>query len=79
MKTSHSSSLIFSVVFLAVALSASGCGKKATPNSPAPPSSQISQQAADDLARQFAATLARQGGVPLSRIGDTSLQSLARG
>src|SRR6185503_1740601 len=78
MKRSRFSPLLLAVVGLAVAAWVAGCSKKSAPTAPAP-SSQITQQAADDLAGQFALTLSRQNGVPLSQVGGTSLQDLARG
>jgi len=76
MKRSRFSPLLFAVVSCAAAFAA-GCGKD-KPNSPAPPSSQITRQAADDLAGQFAHTLS-QGGVPLNQLGSTTLQDVSSG
>jgi len=78
MYSSRFRSLLFVLVGLTSVALATGCGKKAAPNAPAP-QSQITQQAADDLAGQFALTLSRQNGIPLSRVGSTSLQDIARG
>jgi uncharacterized lipoprotein YbaY len=77
MKRSRFSPLLFAVLGCAAAFAA-GCGKD-KPNAPAPPSSQITRQAADDLASQFAVTLSHQGGLPLSQLGSTTLQDVASG
>lgn len=68
-------SLILSTL-IALLIAAPGCGRNAAPSAPVA-GSQVSAQAADDIARHFASTLAR-GGVPLSQVGSTNLMSIAR-
>src|SRR5262245_48777643 len=76
MKSADYGRLALPLALLVVSLSLVSCSKDNTPN--APRSAQITQQAADDIARHFAGTLAR-GGLPLNRIGASSLQEIARG
>jgi len=64
------------IALLVLSIGSASCSKDTTPN--APRSSQVSRQAADDIAVYFGATLS-QDGVPLSRVGATNLQTIARG
>lgn len=72
--------LVLPLALLALAITASGCGKGAAPSAPTPPagSAPMSQQAADDIALQFATTMSRQQGVPFSRLGSTNLSAIAQ-
>lgn len=83
MKTLRYRTLIPLLASLVLAVTASGCGKRAAPSAPAPGpspgSTTMSQQAADDIASQFALTLSRQGGIPLTGLGSTSLTAMANG
>jgi hypothetical protein len=64
---------------LLVAVASAGCGKSAAPSRPfSGTGGQISQQAADDIARHYAASLARQGGLPLDRVAGSSLSATAQ-
>ena len=76
MKSAAYRRIALSAALLVVSIAFVSCSKDITPN--APRSTQITQQAADDVAHHFAATLAR-GGVPLDRVGTTSLEGMAHG
>ncbi len=56
-----------------------GCGKDAAPTAAAPPRSELTSQAAKDIATQFGSTLSRQGGLGLNQVGQSTLLAMARG
>lgn len=61
---------------LLVVIVSAGCGRSASPTQPTARSSQVSRQAADDIARHIGASLARQGGMPLDQVGGSSVVAL---
>jgi hypothetical protein len=57
-------------------MTASGCGKDASPTAPSAPRAELTTEASDDLAKHFGATLAK---VPVGGLGTTTVNAIARG
>lgn len=62
-----------------LAVLTTGCGKDAAPTAATPRRSEMTSQAAKDIAAQFGSTLSRQNGLAFNRVGGTTLQAMARG
>jgi len=69
------------VLLIALVITASGCGKSAAPTVPSSsrPTTELTPQASDDIAKHFAVTLSSQGGLPLDRLGHTTVGAVAEG